>query len=250
MLWANLICMALLLLGQHRPKDDTGLPVDGSGFLADDPTRNVLSLVDAAVKRHDDLRLADLRYLELVIKRSDDLRMFESTRVSELLSMRADYEERLTLAEAKRIDAIRAVDVNAVAVASQRASDQATVLATQVTQTAETLRALVATTASTNNQAQTSANATLSDRITALEQKQYVGQGRQAYTDPQMIAMVDKLDVLARAQTASAGKSEGYGNLWVWVVAGASVFFGVLPYLKNMLRDHDRSEVASVYKRR
>lgn len=246
MLLTNLILVLLLLfegvLQDRAPENpntsegSTAFGVDQHGNPVKDPTKNVLDLVNASARRADDLRLADLRYLELVIKRIDDLRLAEAARVNEQLAIRASYEERLTKAEADRINAIRAVDVNAVAVASQRQSDQAAVLATQVTQTAETLRALVATTANTSNLATSAANAALSDRITALEQKQYVGQGRQAYTDPQMVEMAAKMETLLRAQNASTGRSEGYGNLWVWFVAGAGILIGVLPYLRGTVR--------------
>src|SRR5512140_1485982 len=93
-----------------------------------DPTANVLALVEAAVKRLDDLRDA------------------ESRRLDEQAQLRADYSDKLAVAEAKRIDAIRAVDVNAVAIANERAAAQATVLANQLLQTSEALRGLVGTT--------------------------------------------------------------------------------------------------------
>ena len=108
-----------------------------------DPTANVLLLVDAAVKRLDDIgsirselqqerirRIDDLRVTDT--RRVDELRQAESRRVDEHATMRAEYENKLSEAEKKRIDAIRAVDVAAVAVASERATQQATVLANQV----------------------------------------------------------------------------------------------------------------------
>lgn len=79
-----------------------------------DPTQNVKELVALEMRRQDDLRDAEAR------------------RVDDLMELRADYDAQLRIAEAKRIDAIRAVDVNAVSVASERANQQASVLANQV----------------------------------------------------------------------------------------------------------------------
>src|ERR1035437_5398164 len=118
-----------------------------------DPTANVLALGEAAVQRINDLqdaatlRIESLR--ELDNKRIDDLRIAEARRLDEQAALRELYHDKLSLAESKRIDAIRAVDVNNVSVASERAAAQATVLANQVTISADALRALVASTATT-----------------------------------------------------------------------------------------------------
>jgi hypothetical protein len=114
-----------------------------------DPTANVLALVEAAVKRLDDLRAAEV------------------TRINDVMELRSYYDKKLNDAEAKRIDAIRAVDVAAVATASGEARAQANVLAGQVAATAETLRALVTATAAATDA-----------RIALLEKSQYQISGR------------------------------------------------------------------------
>lgn len=81
-----------------------------------DPTKNVLQLVEAAVKRLDDLREADTKH------------------VKELMQVRADHANELREAESKRLNAIREVDVNAVAVATASANTQAAILAKQLTE--------------------------------------------------------------------------------------------------------------------
>src|ERR1017187_8731470 len=81
---------------------------------------------------------------ELTNDRIDGLMNAEHIRLNEQMTLRAEHTAQLTLAEAKRIDAIRAVDVGAVSVANERANAQAAVLASQVSTSAETLRALVA----------------------------------------------------------------------------------------------------------
>lgn len=152
---------------------------------------------------------ADLRVmLEQAVMRLDDLRTAESRRVDEQMVLRGEYGIQLSIAEAKRIDAIRAVDVNAVSVANERATAQAAVLANQVAASAETLRALVAATAATTAQQLTQLTTQLTDRLTSLEKSQY----------------------------ESKGNSGGIKDLWGWILGGtvALVALGsfIAPHLK------------------
>jgi hypothetical protein len=96
--------------------------VDAEGLPVIDPTQNVLDLVQAAIQRQDDLRRAESRH------------------VREITTLRAEYTAELRRAEAARIDAIRAVDVGAVNRAAEYAAQQATILANQVSTSAEALR--------------------------------------------------------------------------------------------------------------
>jgi len=95
-----------------------------------DPTLNVRQLISEAVERLDSLREAERCRLNEAIEA-------ERRRVNEQAALRAEFSSQLSLAEAKRIDAIRAVDVNAVSVANERATAQAAVLANQVSASAE-----------------------------------------------------------------------------------------------------------------
>lgn len=194
-----------------------GVGVDETGGQVVDPTANVIALNEAAQLRQDDLRAASDRYNAAEIQH-----------VKEVAGLRADYAERLASAEAKRIDAIRAVDVNAVAVASQRASDQATVLATQVAQSAEALRALVATTAAAASAATQQQTNTLSARITTLEQAQYEGKGKQSYVDPMMVEIVAEMKSLRSARSESTGQSQGVSMSAGVIVAAFGILFGLI----------------------
>jgi hypothetical protein len=138
--------------------------------LAIDPSENVKSLNEAAQKRQDDLRIA-----------GDSVNALRYTHLQDLMSLRADYEEKLRTAEAKRIDAIRLVDTTAVAVQNDRAvatattlakvvQDSATVLSLQVTKSADDLRTLVATTAAESNRNLQQQFAAITTRVSALEQ--------------------------------------------------------------------------------
>jgi hypothetical protein len=115
--------------------------------------------------------------LRAEIKRIDGDIKAESQRLNEQMNIRAEHNIQLGVAEAKRIDAIRAVDVNAVSVANERATAQAAVLANQVAASAETLRSLVAATANTQAQQLVQLTTQLTDRLTALEKSQYENKG-------------------------------------------------------------------------
>lgn len=137
-----------------------------------DPTKNALTYVDAAVKRLDDLRDAEAR------------------RVNEQIALRAEFAKQLAEAEAKRIDAIRAVDVNAVGVATERATGQAAVLQNQVNQSAETLRSLVESKASTLATQTAQVTGQLSERLTVVEKAQNVTSGAKDISTPMLATIV------------------------------------------------------------
>jgi hypothetical protein len=231
---------------QVAEQHDGGQGVDRFGGPVVDPSENVKALNEAATRRQDDLRnafekqvLLQLQNLEIITKLRDDmekqrsdaskeLRDAEINRIDSEAKLRADYAEKLSIAEAKRIDAIRVVDVNAVGVASQRASDQAQVLATQVSQSAEALRTLVATTASTVAVSQQQLASTLSARITTLEQAGYQQVGLSKFQDPQIASLVAEVKALSASRTDIAGIGQGRGDVVGWVVAGILLLISII----------------------
>jgi hypothetical protein len=146
-----------------------------------DPSPNVIARIETAVARSDALRLAEQMRLDQLRGaeqlRVDGLLSAERRRIDEQLQLRAEYSVQLAVAEAKRIDAIRAVDVAAVAVANERATAQAAVLASQVTTSAETLRSLVAATAETQARQLSQLTDQQNVRLTNLEKSQYESKG-------------------------------------------------------------------------
>lgn len=178
-----------------------------------DPTNNVKDLVQEVVIRVDMLREADRRLFESEMKC-----------VKDQMELRAFYAEKLEIAEAKRIDAIRAVDVNAVAIANQRATDQAAVLAAQVAASADTLRVLVSQTAAANKQQLDQITQQLSDRISTVERFQYEGKGLSGNIPP---AVADRISQLEEAKYRNEGRSGLSAPLLatiVGVVASIGVF--------------------------
>ena len=215
-----------------------GVGVDSSGAPAVDPTTNVIALNEAANKRQDDLRVYSERLNEAkfdhlnevaAVREScrTELQAAETRRIDEQAALRAHYAEKLSIAESARIDAIRAVDVAAVAIASQRASDQANVLQTQVATSAEALRTLVASTAATVATSLQQMTTSLSTRITTLEQAQYVGQGRSALADPAFTELLAEVKGLRESRATGTGKSAGIGMTWAILVAGATIAIGL-----------------------
>jgi hypothetical protein len=134
---------------------DPGPAVDASGRPVVDPTANVLQLVEAAIKRQDDLREAADRH------------------VHQIAELRARYDEKLRLAETARIDAIRAVDVGAVNRAAEVSTQQASTLAVQVAQSAEALRTQVAAAATAATVALAAALEPIQKDIQDLRKTQY-----------------------------------------------------------------------------
>lgn len=238
------IIAAVLLAGtlsasaQENKPGQPGVAVDAKGGSVIDPTENVKALSEAANKRQDDLRALSMQLLDTKLSAASEISKirFEhaqetaaalAKKLNDEANLRADFSEKIALAEAKRIDAIRAVDVNAVAVASQRASDQATVLATQVAQSAEALRTLVATTATTVQTAQQQLANTLSARLTTLEQAGYQQAGQQKIQDPAFVALVGKVDTLLTSRSDLAGISAGRGDVTGWLAAIVSLLLSL-----------------------
>lgn len=149
-------------IGRRARVNTTNSPgpgVDAAGTPVIDPTQNVLDLVDASVKRLDDLFQAESRHTR------------------EMAELRASYDSELRRAEAARIDAIRAVDVGAVQRAAEVALTQASTLASQVAVSAETLRAQVAAAASASSVSLAAALVPIQEAIADLRRAQYEAQG-------------------------------------------------------------------------
>ena len=149
-----LILFASVCFGEQSNSKDMGAPFD--------PTRNVLQLVEAAVKRLDDIQDIHKKSIEKQLE-------LQARQLEDKLTTFMATSKELAAAEKSRVDAIRAVDVNASVVDRERATTQAAVLATQVQSSAENLRQLVATTADATAKQNTAALADLSKRIADLE---------------------------------------------------------------------------------
>jgi hypothetical protein len=155
-------------------------------------------LVEAAIQRQDDLRTSDAR-----------LYTAEMRHVKEVIDIRASYDEKLRLAEAARIDAIRAVDVGNVARATEVAADQAQALATQLNTTAEAARVAVAATTQQAQITLTTAIQPIQDAVADLRRVQFEQQGAR-------VAAVDARDVRQVS-------TQGSGLIVSLIMAGVAV---------------------------
>lgn len=128
---------------------EPGLGVDAFGKPVIDPTKNVLDLVEAAVRRLDDLS-----------------------------KLREQHAREMRQAEKERIDAIRAVDVAASQQQQKDAEVRATALANTVAATAEANRSQVAAAATAAATSLAAALVPIQERLAELTRLQYEQQGQ------------------------------------------------------------------------
>ena len=204
-----------------------GPSVDTARTPVIDPTKNVQDILNAAVKRLDDLRKESVLARNIGLKYLRELIDLRAEYTQKLMDQQAEYTEKLRLAESRRIDAIRSVDVNAVSVASERAAAAATVLANQVQASAETLRALVATTAATQAQAATATATQLSERIASLEKGAYEGIGKGRVIDPQLTEAIAQMNRVGAFLSEKAGGTRSQSVIISYIFATAGVLVAV-----------------------
>jgi len=167
------------------PLPTVGLGVDAYGQPVIDPTANVIAIIEAAIKRQDDLREAESRH------------------VREVAKLRAEYSMELRASEAARLDAIRKVDNEAVIRAAEVQAQQAQILASQVTTSAETLRNAAAAQTAAQTIALNAALEPIQKRIDDLTRTQYEAQGQKTQVIETRATSEDFrpiLDALARLE--------------------------------------------------
>ncbi len=204
-----------------------------------DPTKNVESLVKAQAKSQRDLRKADNRYYDVVMKNLRDESQAGRVHLADMATLRAEFWKDVRQSDLAVAAQTRLVDVNGQAASAasiatavvtlQNASDRnneagrvaaanlASTLATQVTDSASGI------------QSQTQAsNAAMEKRISDLEKVSNTGVGRQGVLDPQMSALIDKMDKLIPTVAAGGGliqgKSEGISSVTAAILGMVAVF--------------------------
>lgn len=170
-----------------------------------DPTENVKALTEAAVKRLDDL--AELRFVFL--QSSAEMR---ENHTGEMRTMRAYYENLMRESEKGRLDAIRIIDITAVARAADDANERANTLAAQQLAQAEALRAQVAQTAAAFEAKLTTTIEPINNAIARLTQAQYEAQGQKTQivesrdTAADFKPILDAISTLQREQQSRDGQ--------------------------------------------
>ncbi len=140
-----------------------------------DPSPNVNALVDAGMQRQDDLREMEAGFLQR-------MGFMAIIAASALGGISMHFGNMLRKAEAKRIDAIRSVDVAAVKQANDTANLAAIALQGTVTTSAETLRKQVETTAMTAGTQLDARLQPIQKDIADLRRDQYAQQGAKSAT--------------------------------------------------------------------
>jgi hypothetical protein len=215
-------------------------------------------LVDASIRRQDDLRNAAKELFDSKLKlesklaeqRSEfDRLLLKSTvdRLDEQAKLRAEFAAAIAATEKARVDAIRLVDKNAVDVATAQAvatatalaktvQDSAAVLSTQGTRQAEDLRTLVATTAAEQSRNLQQQFTALTTRISALEQTGAEGKGRQLPQDPVITALTTQITTLATRQAQTASAEQGRSDIIGWIVGGVGMLIAFLGMIAAFMR--------------
>jgi hypothetical protein len=160
------------------PGGNPGPGVDAYGQPVVDPTQNVLDLVNAAMRRQDDLREMQAKY-DAQIGKMREVHSREMRAAARRSEERIDSkDQQLRAAETARIDAIRAVDVGAVQRAAEVSAIQAQTLANQVATSAEALRGQVEASRQQIATAQAAELQPIKAAIEDLRRAQYEAQGQ------------------------------------------------------------------------
>jgi hypothetical protein len=198
-----------------------------SGEIHVDPTANVLSLVEAAVKRLDDIANIREKYDDKVEDIRAKLRVAEIIRIEETTKISLDYMEKLSVAEAKRIDSIRLVDVSNVAIANERSVQQASVLASELSESREILRTLITNSSNVAATQLETAVKAMTARILALEQSAYTGAGKQLLTEPMLNELAVETRNLKESRDEVSGVAKKNIVMVSWIGMGVMALLGL-----------------------
>lgn len=200
-----------------------GEGVDRLGGAVVDPTQNVLDLVEAAVLRQDDLRLAsDVLNAERVLRLEQGV-----AHIKELSEVREGHAKEMRVSEAARLDSIRQVDVTAVRTEATRALEAIQTLAATSARDAETLRTALVNTATTIASQTSETVKLITERIAALEKSSYEGVGKQRIADPMQAELLAEVKSLRESRSAGGGRAEGISASWAVVGVGLTLILTV-----------------------
>jgi len=178
----------------------------------------------------------DLRvYVETSVRYLEELYKTSLKSTDEMIRTSFDHLRRESEAETDRINALRADDVKAVAIANERAVKQAEILATQMATNAETMRLSVEKTATTLANQLTDITSQIIVRIAALEKAQYENQGKTGATDPQLQKSIDLLT--QKTEALEKTTSENRGSVVGSTVTMAKIYtaFGAFATLMGLI---------------
>jgi hypothetical protein len=220
-------------------QSEPGLAVDYTGERAFDPSANVNALNEATNKRQDDLRAASGKRQDDLRGASEKLTRAELRHVVAMAKLRAEHAKEMRHSEAERLNSIRLVDVAYSKTEAERALQAIQALAATTTANAENIRsAMQATAATLAKQTSDAASAVakqtadslteITNRIGSLEKTSYLGAGKQAVVDPQLLELMTEMKKLSQVRDEGTGKGTGVNWIGALIVGGAVVLFGAL----------------------
>jgi hypothetical protein len=165
----------------RRTRTGSGLPgpgVDAQGLPVIDPTANVLETIKAAIQRQDDLRIQEGTHIREVLTLQRHYEQIVAELRDDIATLRGDFDRQFRELEANRVNAIRAVDVQAVTRAAEVSATQASTLAAQVATAAEAMRTQVANAQAAAEANLRSALEPIQMAISDLRKSQYELQGQ------------------------------------------------------------------------
>lgn len=155
--------------------------------MEQDPSANVLLLVGNAKEYLEEMQKQTREFLEAKLQ----------------LAIETSQRERAV--ESRRVDANRENDNEAVKVANERADKKAELLATQLIENAENLRASMSKSAETLATQLQQVTNSLAERLKIVEEKQY----------------------------SLAGASKGSRDMWGWISAGIILLIAIAGFLSG-----------------
>lgn len=218
-------------------EDKPGVAVDVRGVPAKDPSENVRDMMEKGDERLDAITALNWSWsdkLDMAMEKlwnekvhgRDGLCRSDNDRISELRladkelhATRSYYQDKLSVTESKRIDAILANSAQASATALERQAQSATALAAQVIQTADTLRNLVSSTAQAQALLAEQFRASVDKRLTDVERLQNLNTGRQGVSEPLLIELIAEVKKQGERTNTGSGNKEGVDATWVKVIA-------------------------------
>lgn len=183
-------------------------PIQPDQISPYDPSKNVLDLVDAAVRRLDDLHNAEAVWVERLrnsdLVRLDQLRAAEIRRVDELMELNTEFSDKM----AKALDAANEKAAQRASVLAQHQAVAASLASQTATQFTEQIRSL---------------DKALTDRLMSLERAQYESKGRSALSDPLLEQLAVQMRQIAAGQLTTQGQKEGLSTAGVMLAGGVGL---------------------------
>ena len=212
----------------NNAKRAEGLGVDAAGGPVVDPTKNVLDLVQAAIKRQDDLRAKDREISDLQHAHAEFLDRLRAEHNAIVGQLREGFQEKIAHAESGRLDSIRQVDREEVAKTAVAANNAINTLAKQTTELQQTLARQVTDTAAIQETRSSSQYNDITKRLQAVELSLSEGKGKQQVADPAMERLALVVEKLAAKQESNVGKGEGINLAWVVMLGAVSFIVGLI----------------------